>query len=162
MALITRGTSDGYIMQGATAVTVSSSTETSIASATIQASSMGENKALEFSLRGRLTTPLLAAPNGTLRLKFGSTTLVVLNQLALTLNLSAQRWAISGRITNTATNAQDVGVECRGLPAGFTANSAAWAVDTTADRLLDLTWEFGALNLGASSLVSDWFWLEVK
>lgn len=162
MALITRGTSDGYIIQGAPAVTVDSSTETTLVSANIQGGTMGDYKCLEFLLRGRITTPLLLAPTGTLRVKLGSTTFTALNGLSLTIALTTQSFLLTGRITNNLPNVQDVGVEARQLTAALQMNATAWAVDTTVDQTFALSWQFGALNLGISTLIADWFSLEVK
>ena len=168
MALTTRNTSDGFIVAGSVGTTVNNTTvETTLAQYTIQGGTLGDLKSIEFSLRCRLTTPLLSVPSGALRLKFGGSTLIIFSGLGLNVSLTNQPFKLWGRITNDTPSSQDVDTAVMqpavGTPFSLSSTfvAGAWSVDTTVDQVLSWTWQFGALNL-ASSLVCDRLHMEVK
>lgn len=168
MALTQRGTSDGVIVAGTLGVSVNNTTtETQLMSYNVQGGTMGDYKAIEGELRGRLTTPLISVPSATARLKFGGQTLAVLNALTASINLTNELMILWFRITNDAYNVQDV--ESRilqpaiGTPFSLSRSFAtdAWSVDTSSDQTLSMTWQFGALNLGAT-FIADRFTMEMR
>lgn len=131
-----------------------STAETTLYSQTIRGGVMGANKTLRFQVMCSIST-VLSVPSLTLRIKLGSSTLVVANALSLVLNATARPLVLEGIIANkNATNAQFVAAwviqdasNPISLVTGPLAAIADWTEDTTANATFSFTAQMGGLSL---------------
>ncbi len=159
-----RETNRGCSSTLATNQTVSNTTsETTVFSQVIPAGKMGTSKKLSLDLLSTLTTPAISIPTITVRIKLGSSTLVVVNAIGLAISQTNSPFTIAGVIRNRdASNVQiayaHITQSASNLPM-LLANSSAvyadWAVDTTVDQTLSVTVQFGGLSAGTIFTLRD-------
>jgi len=154
MANLIRETGRGFASSLTANSSLSNSTvETTLFSQTISGGKMGTSKALKFTLYCSLTTPALAVPTLTVKVKLGSTSLTVMSGLSLAISQTNAPFNVTGLIVNkSAPNAQftfsQIIQQSASIPLVLTSAlaDADWTVDTTTDQLFAVTAQFGSLN----------------
>lgn len=133
-------------------VTVNNSTsEITVFSTVIPAKRMSTNKAMNFKLICNITTALSLVPNLTIRIKFGSSTLNVMNASVLSVGLSNVPITITGMVVNKdSSSAQFIYGETQQNNVAARNASADWTVDTSTNQTFSVTAQFGGLSLGTS------------
>lgn len=151
MAKIQRETSRGFSVGEYSASTLTnSSSETTLFSQNIVAGRMGTNKELVFGL---------LPPSITVKIKFGSATLTVLNGQSLATSLaSAKPFIIEGMVCNNSVSTQfiyaKISQASNTLPLLLSASSgmdsADWTIDTSSDQTFSITAQFATANNAAT------------
>ena len=159
MAKIPQETGRGFTVTDSAAIAVNNvTTETSLFNQTISASKMGSSKTLTFSAFCMLTTPALSLPALTVRLKFGSSTLLITSGLSLAASMVNEPFMIRGQIINKSSSSQIVWARIEqgansiplllGISSAF--KGAKWTEDTTVDKTFSLTAQFSLLSSGTT------------
>lgn len=155
MAKITRETSRGFAVSEAASSSMTNTTaETSLFSQSIVGGRMGLSKELRFTILCSLTTGVVP-PSMTIRVKFGSSTLVVMNALALASSTTSKPFVIEGVIANkNSASAQYIFAKimqyANAVPilssTGAAIEDADWTENTATDKTFEVTAQFGGLS----------------
>lgn len=155
MAISTIASARGFTALGLTNSSVNNTnTETTIFTQAVPANAMGTNKVLRFQFWGTMTT-LLLPPTLTIRIKFGSTTLTVVNAVSLLASQTGSPFLIEVAVVATGTGSQEAFARISdstgtiiltgGL--GLSLSAASWSVDTTSVQAFAVTVQFGTAVL---------------
>lgn len=144
----------GMIVTETTSATVSNSNvETVLFEQVIPAGTLSLSRSIKAEMKCRITSVLLP-PAITIRLKFGGSTLAIVNGLAVNLNISAKPFTIEALIANKGVaNAQYAYGRITqhmtqgplSLSSPIYDNDADWTEDTTIDRTFQITAQFASL-----------------
>ena len=132
--------------------------EVAIMSQTIKGGALGEKRSIKFLMICQVTTPAIALPSLTIRIKYGSGSLVIASALSLQVLLTNSPFKVVGEMSNSgASNAQTVwgqitqsGTVPIGGVSGNSMVTADWAIDSTVDQTFQITAQFGGLSLGTT------------
>lgn len=141
-----------------------STTETTLFSDIIQANSLVPGKYYPFRIDLALTTPLVNLANVTIRVKYGSQTLTVINGAGLTIGMtSAVPVTITGYIVSRGMNSQFIPiVVSQGMGSAIVLSNTntiargTMTVDSSVDQNFSITAQFGGVGANASILSVDW------
>lgn len=158
-----RETSRGFSYSQPEALVLNNSTtESDIFSAVIGAGKMGTNKSIDLTIRCTLTTPLTLVPVGTIKVKFGSSTLTIFDGVAIASLQNNTPFKINVYIRNKTATSQIVFAEidqvANNVPMALTSDRSVygeWSEDTTVDKTLAVTGKFGSLSANTFLNVRD-------
>lgn len=162
-----RETSRGFSSStaGTTVLTSSltSNPETTIFSEVIPGTKMGTNKTSRLEMLVTLTSQALSLPSLTFKVKLGSSSLTLFSGVSLLASQTNTPFVIKVKIRNkNAANSQIVFAEiCQSdtnSPLAIMSSMtkfAIWSEDTTVDKTLSVTAQFGGLSANASITVQD-------
>lgn len=146
-------------------ITLTNSTaETTLFSDVIEANSLVPGKYYPFRIDLALTTPLINLSNLTIRVKYGSGTVAVINGAGLTIGMtSAVPVTVSGYLVSRGMNSQFLPiVVSQGMGTAITLNNTnsiargTMAVDASSDQNFSITAQFSGVGATASILSVDW------
>lgn len=147
------------VIETANTPLAATTTETPLFTYTVVAGRMTKYQAIRWKVEITFTS-VLAAPQITIRLRFGNSMMVVVDNLTVVLGATNRPIKIEGMIVNCgATNVQFAdaamtqsasGPVFTALASGSDAKVADWTEDTTQDKNFAVSAQFGGLTAGAS------------
>lgn len=143
---------------------INSTVETTLFSDVIEANSLVPGKYYQFRLDLALSTPALNLANITIRVKYGSQTVAIVNGAALSIGATtAVPVTITGVLVSRGINSQFLPVTVsQGMGSILTlgsTNSVArglMTVDASVDQNFSVTAQFSGVGGNACSLITDW------
>lgn len=143
-------------------IVLSSTTETTLIADSIQANNLVLGKYYPFRIELAITTGLLNASTLTIKIKYGSGTVTVMNGITLSSSLTDAPITISGYIVARGTNAQFVpvvvsqsGASALSLTPTNSSVRGTMAVDATVKQAFSITATLGGV-IGSTILKKDW------
>lgn len=148
------------------AVTITNSTvETTLYSEVIPANTLVQGKYYQFRIDIAVSTPVVNIANLTIRVKYGSQTVSIINGAALGIGMSnLTPITISGYLVSRGLNNQFVPItvsQSMGNTISLTTSNAnargLMTVNAAQDQTFAVTAQFGGVGGGNCTLVADWF-----
>lgn len=141
-------------------------TETSLMTVpdTIKANTLS-GKPYKFMMLCKITTPAVSIPTLTIRIKFGSQTLTLLNNISLLGSQSTQPFIIEGFVFPITSTTQLIWAKINQTPGtALTLNStntalvSDWTANLSSQNLFNITAQWGGVTLGTAVLQSNVFY----
>lgn len=160
MAVIKRETNRGFSLSDANIgmSMTNTASEINLFVQNVGGGKLGVNKTLDFESVNRLSTVLIN-PTLTIRIRFGTSILTVLNAVSLVSSISTNKpFIIKGKIVNTSATTQYVYayISQYGVNVPILLNNdsgladADWTIDTTINQQFSITAQFGSSLTGAT------------
>lgn len=143
---------------------VNSTVETTLFADLIEANSLVPGKYYQFRIDLAISTPLVNLANLTIKVKYGSQTIAIINGAALSIGATtAVPVTITGVLVSRGMNSQFLPVTVsQGMGSILTlgsTNSVArglMTVDASVDQTFSVTAQFSGTGGNACSLITDW------